>query len=116
MDIWCFKHQKGMNYKSAKLNDANGDLDHRWFVFYYFRDPDTGKWVRFRTWISAQLITRSLRYDRAKEIQKEINIKLLQGCPGIVRRAHAAPAWAAPAASRPIHRPSPRPGFWQTPA
>ena len=79
MDVWCFKHQKGMNYKSAKLNDANGDLGHRWFVFYYFRDPDTGKWVRFRTWISAQLITRSLRYDRAKEIQKEINIKLLQG-------------------------------------
>ena len=68
-----------MNFKIAQLHDANGDLNHRWFVFYYFRDPDTGKWIRFRIWLSSKLVTRSHRYDKAKEIKKAINLKLRQG-------------------------------------
>ena len=66
-------------FKSAKLFDANGDLDKRWFVFYYFRDPETNKWVRLKEWISQTLLTKSSRYARAGEIIKRINLKLRQG-------------------------------------
>ncbi len=30
-----------MNYKPAKLYDADGNLSARWFVFYSFKDPST---------------------------------------------------------------------------
>jgi hypothetical protein len=68
-----------MNFKLAQLHDANGDINHRWFVFYYFRDPDTGKWIRFRIWLSSKLVTRVHRYEKAKEIKKAIDLKLRQG-------------------------------------
>ncbi len=66
-------------YKAALIFDADGDLSRRWFVFYYFRDPYTGKFVRFRSWISNQLHSRTQRYDAARELRKSINIRLAQG-------------------------------------
>jgi integrase len=68
-----------MNFKPAKLFDADGDITHRWFVYYFFRDPDTNKWVRFRFYISSRLRTRSERYNRSREMIKLLNRKLAIG-------------------------------------
>ena len=78
IDAWLAKTQE-MNYKPAKLFDHDGDIAFRWFIFYYFRDPQTDKWVRFRTFVSSRLRTRSLRYAKANEICKAINKKLASG-------------------------------------
>ncbi|TSA29332.1 MAG: site-specific integrase [Bacteroidetes bacterium] len=66
-------------YKTAKLFDANGDIDQRWFVFYYFRNPDTGKFERFREWIPLSIKSRSGRRDKAHQLISRINMKLRQG-------------------------------------
>ena len=67
------------NFKTAKLFDAGGDLSQRWFIFYYFRSPETGKFRRFRHWIPTTLITSTARRDKAHLMMKTINKKLLQG-------------------------------------
>ncbi len=46
------------NFKTAKLFDAGGDLSQRWFVFYQFISPETGKYYDMHvslapTWNSA---------------------------------------------------------------
>jgi len=41
------KYPGTMNFKLAKLYDADGNLAARWFVFYYFNNPVTGKYQRF---------------------------------------------------------------------
>jgi len=68
-----------MNYKKAQLYDADGNLAARWKVYYFFKDPDTGKNQRFSQYIPAKYITRSQRYGRARELIKEINYKLSRG-------------------------------------
>jgi len=68
-----------MNFKTSRLSDAGGDLSQRWYVYYLFKDPDTGKYIRFTQWISSRLVTKSQRYDRAKELRKQIDLKLRQG-------------------------------------
>jgi integrase len=67
------------NFKPAKLFDAGGDLAQRWFIFYYFRSPETGKFCRFRISISTTIITSTARRDKAHAMIKSINKKLLQG-------------------------------------
>ncbi len=67
------------NFKTAKLFDADGDITQRWFVFYYFKDGETGKFLRFRIWISEKLLTRAQRYERGKALIREINLKLRKG-------------------------------------
>ena len=66
-------------FKTAKLSDAGGDLSQRWFVFYYFRDPDTNKFVRFRMWISSAILTGSGRREKAHQLIKLINKRLNEG-------------------------------------
>ena len=68
-----------MNFKLSKLADYNGDLSKRWYVHFLFRDPDTGKFIQFRKWISSQYLTRPHRYEKAKELRKSIDLKLQQG-------------------------------------
>jgi integrase len=68
-----------MNFKTSKLSDSGGDLSQRWYVYYFFKDPETGKLIRFTEWISSRLITRGQRYEKAKEIRKRIDLKLNQG-------------------------------------
>lgn len=68
-----------MNYKPAKLYDADGNLSARWFVFYSFKDPSTGKYQRFIHYISKKNHTRQQRYERARILIKDINRKLHQG-------------------------------------
>ena len=66
-------------FKKAKIFDAGGDLEQRWFVFYYYLNPDTGKYQRFREWIPRTIYTAAGRRDRAHEMIKKINLKLIQG-------------------------------------
>ena len=34
------------NYSTPKIYDANGDLSKRWYVYFSFRNPETGKLKR----------------------------------------------------------------------
>lgn len=67
------------NFKTALLFDANGDLSKRWFVYYFFRNPETGKYQRWRNWIPQTIKTKGSRYVRAKEIITRINTQLRTG-------------------------------------
>lgn len=62
-----------------KLYDAEGDMDSQWYVFYHFKNPDTGKNQRIRTAISRALKTKSDRYQKAAEIKSDLKKKLLSG-------------------------------------
>ena len=66
-------------FKSAKLNDADGDIQKRWFVYYFFIDPDTGKYRRFQHWIPQKILSASGRRDKAHEMIRAINKKLRLG-------------------------------------
>ena len=66
-------------FKSAKLFDAGGDLSKRWYVYYSFRSPETGKYRRIQHWVSEKILTCSGRRDKGHEIIKSINKKLRNG-------------------------------------
>lgn len=66
-------------YKLAKLDDAGGDLNKRWLVYYSFRHPESGELSRFRKYISTSLKTKAARYKRADELILQINIWLKKG-------------------------------------
>lgn len=51
----------------------------RWYVFYSYRHPDTGKFQRFREWIPASKRTRSERYEYARSRMKVLNQRLASG-------------------------------------
>ena len=36
------------NFKNLQAHEANGDLSKPWFISFYFRDPQTGIFKRFR--------------------------------------------------------------------
>ena len=61
------------NYKLARLYDADNDITKRWYVFYYFINPDTLKPDRFRVFISEKFLTKSGRRDEGHRLIKEIN-------------------------------------------
>ncbi len=67
------------NFKKAKLFDAGGDLSKRWFVYYSFRSPETGKFQRFQHWVPQKILTGSGRRDKAHLMINSINQKLRQG-------------------------------------
>lgn len=67
------------NYKKAKLNDAGGDINKQWYVYYSYRHPETNQYCRFKQLISFKLRTKTARHARASEIIKQINDKLLSG-------------------------------------
>ena len=67
------------NFKTAKLCDAGGDLSKRWYVYYSFRSPETGKYRLIQKWIPKKIMTSSGRRDKAHAMIKSINQKLRQG-------------------------------------
>lgn len=67
------------NYKYAKINDCGGDLAKRWYVSYYYKHPETGKFQRFVIWIPSTLKTKTARLKKASVIVENINIRLKQG-------------------------------------
>ena len=68
-----------MNYKPPKLFDSDNSLDGRWYVHYAYKSPDTGKFERFRTYISSEILTKTGRRDEAHKIIKTLNLKLAEG-------------------------------------
>ncbi|HNX87720.1 MAG TPA: site-specific integrase [Paludibacteraceae bacterium] len=66
------------NYKLPKLYDADNDLNQRWFVFYSFRHPETGKMKRFRIFISTKYKTATARREKASELIKYYSTRLKQ--------------------------------------
>jgi integrase/recombinase XerD len=68
-----------MKYKLAKTFDANNCLDKQWFVYYSYKHPETGKYERFRKWISNRIKTKSGRRAKALELTSSINSRLRQG-------------------------------------
>jgi site-specific recombinase XerD len=66
-------------YKLCKLDDANGDIKSRWYVYYSYLHPETRKFQRIKIGISQKLKTKSARYKRYEEIKKQIDSQLLQG-------------------------------------
>lgn len=67
------------DYKFAKLNNKNGDLSKRWFVYYFYKHPETGKFERFQIMISSRLKTTTARTKDAREQINVINEKLING-------------------------------------
>lgn len=66
-------------YKSAKLCDCNNDLNRRWYVYYSFKSPESGKPERFRVYIPSSIKTKSGRRDHAHTLIKQLNQKLAEG-------------------------------------
>lgn len=66
-------------FKLAELYDRNGDLSKRWYVGYFFKHPETGKYELFQTWISSKLKTKQARRSKALSIIDNINSSLLHG-------------------------------------
>lgn len=66
-------------FKTAKLYDADNQLTGRWYVFYHYRDPDSGRFVRFRIMISDKIKTKSGRRQKGHEIIRMMNQKLKNG-------------------------------------
>lgn len=67
------------NFKPARLYDADGDLDQRWFIYFSFRDPETGKFHRFKKYLDSRRSSRADRYLQARSVIKQYNLKLQQG-------------------------------------
>jgi len=78
-----------MNFRPCKLFDADGDLSQRWFVFYFFKDPLSGKWLRIKEYISQRLPTRAQRYDAARDLKKKLDIKLRSGYNPLLHKGQA---------------------------
>jgi integrase/recombinase XerD len=70
---------KKMNYKPPKLDDGKGDIKKRWHVYYSFKNPENGKFIRFQVFISSKLKTKTARHVKAKEIIDNLNSWLQQG-------------------------------------
>jgi site-specific recombinase XerD len=69
-----------LNYKKAKVNDADGDLSKQWFVYYSYLNGKTKKFERFKVFkeINGET-TRAGRYDLAKYYIEVINGWLEKG-------------------------------------
>jgi integrase/recombinase XerD len=66
-------------YKPAKIHDHDGDLTKRWYIYYSFLDPDTGKYQQFQKFISLREKTKTDRYVAAKKLKDAINKRLREG-------------------------------------
>lgn len=67
------------HFKNPKLYDADGRLDDRWYVFYYYRSPESAKFERFKIYVSQAILTKSGRRDEAHRIMKDLTAKLAAG-------------------------------------
>ena len=63
-----------------QLNDYNGDLNKQWFVYYSYRNPKSGKMVRFRTSEGfSTLSNASARRKKALQLKDKLTYKLRNG-------------------------------------
>ena len=65
-----FEHRLRQNNKftTPKINDFNGDLKKRWYVYFYYRNPATGRMQRMNNIYGGvnRLKTKSARYALLK--------------------------------------------------
>src|ERR1051325_10712736 len=67
-------------FKSAALFDAAGDVTKRWYVEYYFLNPHTDKYQRFRDYGGFNKIkSPEKRRVAFISLQQEINKRLVNG-------------------------------------
>lgn len=67
-------------YKLPEIYDAGGDVSKQWFVFYSFRDPETGKFKRFKVFRDInQTKLKGERIERAKAIRQMVSELLSDG-------------------------------------
>jgi hypothetical protein len=66
--------------RTAQLHNCKGDVSKQWFVYFSYRNPETGKLQRFR--ISegfSQYKTAEARMAYAQQLIASINLKLKSG-------------------------------------
>jgi len=70
---------KMLNYKKAKVYDADGDIKKQWYVYYSFKNKE-GKYQRFKVFedINSRT-TKAERYDLANYYRKVIDLWLEEG-------------------------------------
>lgn len=67
-------------YKLPKLHNAKGDLKKRWFVYYSFQHPVTGKFERFKIYEKINTLkTKKERTEYAGDIIGELTGRLIAG-------------------------------------
>lgn len=68
------------DYKDPEIYDAGGSMKRQWFVFYSFRDKDTGKFKRYKVFKDINACkTKAERMERAKYYQRGYARALLRG-------------------------------------
>lgn len=74
---------KNIAYKEPEIYDAGGDMSKQWFVFYSYKNPETGKFQRFKIFrdINSHKL-KSERIEAAKSIRVAMSELLAEGfCP-----------------------------------
>lgn len=66
-------------YSKVVINDYNGDLSQRWYVYFSFQDPDNGKMKPFKYFISQRFKTRTARFNDAARLRDYYREKLKTG-------------------------------------
>jgi len=66
-----------MRYKKSKIYDAGGNLAVQWYIYFSFKNPDTGEWERFKKYASKRKL-RMERYDELKGLKKKYD-EMLEG-------------------------------------
>lgn len=64
-----------VEYKKPQIYDAGGNMKKQWFVFYSFRNPDTGKFERFK-------IFKDINSQKTKAERKDLADYYRQVCLG----------------------------------
>jgi integrase len=63
-----------------KLNDCGGDLSKKWFIYFSYRHPASGKMVRFKEYSGfGKLSTKAERYSYSKILIDKLKRKLRKG-------------------------------------
>lgn len=71
-----------MNYSEPKIYTANGDVKKRWYVYFYYRDPDTDKMKKqasLTMGINRKFKTRRERLKHFKILQRVVHDALKGG-------------------------------------
>lgn len=66
-------------YSKIVIKDYNGDLSQRWYIYFKFEDPDSGKMRAFKFYVSQKYKTRTSRYNEAAKLRDKYKEKLQKG-------------------------------------
>lgn len=66
-------------YSKVVINDYKGDLSQRWYIYFSFPDPDSGKMKPHKIFISQKFKTRTSRYNETSRVRDLYREKLKSG-------------------------------------